>query len=131
MTTDRDPAGLVGRVADESLLVQDPAKLPAAVGPPEPIPPSATRGRLVGLGATLTGVTLIAGIALVALGGIEVIASGAGLLAVLAIVLGSVLVGTHWGWVHVAEATADAIENRRDAAIAARRRQWLETIEPY
>jgi hypothetical protein len=131
MTPEPDSAVLVDRVADQRLLVEDPAKLPAEVGRPEAIPSLAARGRIVGLGATLTGVTLISGIALTALGTIEAVSGGAGLLGILAIAIGAILVGTHWGWVHVAEATADAFERRRNAAVVARRQQWLQTIEPY
>jgi hypothetical protein len=131
MTSDRDSAALVNRVADEKLLAEDPANVPAAVGRPEVVPATTTRGRLVGVGATLTGVTLLAGIALVALGVIDAASGGIGLLSVVAIVLGALLAGTHWGWVHVAEATADAIESRRNAPVVARRRSWLHAIEPY
>lgn len=118
-------------VADETLLTADQASLPAAVGRPEAIPPSRTRARVVAIGATLTGVTLIAGVALIGLGVVEMLASGVGLLAVVALAIGVALTSTHWGWVHVAEATADSIEKRRTSEITARRRQWLATIKPY
>ena len=131
MPPDSNTDELVDCVADEGLLAEDLPNVPVAVGHPETIPPSRTRGRLVGVGATLTGVTLITGIALIALGAIEVLSSGVDLLAVCALVVGLVLTGTHWGWVHVAEATADAIERRRNSEILARRQQWLEAIEPY
>jgi hypothetical protein len=131
MASELDPDELVGCVADERLLADDAGNLPLAVGRPETIPPSRTRGRLVGVGATLTGVTLVGGIALILLGVIAAISGGVGAVAVVAGVIGIVLVATHWGWVHVAEATADAIEARRDHEIAARRRRWLQTIEPY
>jgi hypothetical protein len=122
---------LVDCIADERLLAEDLPNLPMAVGRPEMLPPSGIRGRLVGLGATLTGVTLIAGIALIALGAIHWLTSGVDLAGILALIVGVGLAGTHWGWVHVAEATADAIEGRRNAEVRARRQQWLETIEPY
>lgn len=131
MTPDAEADELVGRVADERLLGDDVAKLPVAVGRPEPIPPSRVRGRLVGVGATLTGVTLIVGVALVIFAAIELLSSGVHLLGIGALALGLGLAGTHWGWVHVAEATADAIEGRQTREITARRRSWLETIAPY
>ncbi|MBV9424978.1 MAG: hypothetical protein JOZ98_18860 [Solirubrobacterales bacterium] len=131
MASELDPAELVGSVADERLLDAEIANLPGSVGRPEGIPPSKTRGRLVGVGATLTGVTLIGGLALMLVGVIVAISGGIGVVAIVAIVLGLVLVATHWGWVHVAEATADAIEARRDSEITARRRSWLDLIEPY
>ena len=46
--------GLVGRIADERLLAEESASLPAGVGRPEVIPPSTVRGRLVGLGSGQT-----------------------------------------------------------------------------
>jgi hypothetical protein len=131
MTHGSNLAELVGRKADERLLAEDLASLPEAVGRPEAIPPSRTRGRLVGIGATLTGITLLGGIGLIVLGAVEVIASGFTVLAIAALALGIAFVGTHWGWVHVAEVTADSIESRRNSEIIARRRHWLATIQPY
>lgn len=131
MAQEANPAELVDRCADESLLAGDLGSLPTAVGRPETIPPSRTRGRLVGIGATLTGVTLIAGIALIAYGAVDALSGGLRLLNAGALALGLLLAGTHWGWVHVAEATADSIEGRRNNELLARRRQWLETIKPY
>jgi hypothetical protein len=131
MMESSDPVELLECTADEQLLAQDGANLPEAVGRPEAIPPSQARGRLVGIGATLTGVTLLLGVALIALGAIEAIASGFGLFDTGALVLGLILAGTHWGWVHVAEITANSLEGRRNSEIADRRRQWLETIKPY
>ena len=126
-----DPGAFVERVPDERLLVEELVELPEAVGRPKAIAPSRTRGRLVGVGATLTGLTLIAGCVLIVVGMVDAVASGLGLLAVGAIAVGFVLVGTHWGWVHVAEATADAIDSRRASEVLARRRQWLVTLRPY
>ncbi len=131
MSESSDPAQLVGRVADDRLLGDEVANLPAAVGHPESLPlPSRARGRLVGLGATLTGVTLILGIALVVAGVAEAI-SNAVALAIAAIAFGVFFVGTHWGWVHVAEATANSIERGRNRAVLERRGHWLSTIMPY
>jgi hypothetical protein len=131
MSETADPAELVGREPDERLLSVDLDKLPEAVGRPEVIPPSRARRRIVGTGATLTAASLVIGIVLIAFGAIEVISSGIDLTAVLALVLGAVLTATHWGWVHVAELTAQKVEGRTDAAIVDRRHQWLGTISPY
>jgi hypothetical protein len=131
MTHDPSAADLVDRKADERLLAGDAAALPADVGRPEPVPPSRTRARLVGAGATLTGVTLIVGGALIVLGVVEAVTGGGAALAIAALAAGVVLAATHWGWVHVAEATADAIEERRNAEAHAARRRWLDAIEPY
>jgi hypothetical protein len=127
-----DPAELVDCVPDERLLGEDLANLPAAVGRPEPLPrASPARKRIVAVGATLTGVTLIGGIGLAIAGLIAVVVSGLGVLALVALVLGLALASTHWGWVHVAEATADGIEHRRAGEAVDRQRQWLATIKPY
>jgi hypothetical protein len=130
MQQDFNPADLVDRVPDER-LAEEIVNLPAALGRPEAPAPSRTRGRLVGLGATLTGLTLIAGCLLIVVGLIDAVATGLGLPAVGAIALGFLLVATHWGWVHVAEATADAIDSRQAGEVLARRRQWLASIRPY
>ncbi len=131
MAADANAEELVGRVADDRLLDEDLANLPLTIGRPETLPASGMRGRLVGIGATLTGVTLISGIVLIVVGVIAALSSGFGLLGTIALALGVLLLSTHWGWVHVAEATADAIEARRNTEINGRRRQWLETIMPY
>jgi hypothetical protein len=131
MGADVDPERLVGLVADERLLSDDPALLPAGVGLPEPIPPVAARRRLVGVGATLTGVTLIGGVALAILGAVELLFNGGGALAAIALVVGLVLAATHWGWVHVAEVSANGIESRSNSGVIDRRRAWLEAIAPF
>jgi hypothetical protein len=131
MDPDVDPEQLLGLVADERLLSEDPAMLPAGVGLPAPIPPSAARRRLVAIGATLTAVTLIGGIALAILGAVELLFDGGGALAVVALVVGLVLAGTHWGWVHVAEVSSQGIERRSNAGIVDRRQAWLEAIAPF
>jgi hypothetical protein len=125
-----NPAELVGREPDERLLSKDVDKLPDAVGRPETPPPSRVRRRVVGAGAALTGVSLVLGVLLVLLGVIDAL-SGIDAAAVLAVIVGAVLIATHWGWVHVAEITANSIEGRANADVLARQRQWLAEIEPY
>ena len=131
MTETPDPVDLVGREPDERLLSEDLDKLPEAVGRPEIAPPSRARRRIVGAGATLTGVSLVLGVLLVLLGVADGVVSGIGVASVLAFVVGTVLIATHWGWVHVAEITANSIEGRANADVLARQRQWLSGIEPY
>lgn len=125
------PSELVGCTADRSLLSLEGSQLPEAVGRPEAIPTTRVRSRLVGFGAALTAISLVVGIALMLVGAIELVSGGAGVLDVGALALGAALAATHWGWVHVAEATADAIEQRRNVDVLNRRSQWLEAIEPY
>jgi hypothetical protein len=131
MTPESDLVELLGSTADEHLLSAEGATLPHDVGRPEAIPPS-SRGRrgIVGAGATLTGVTMVGGIVLFALGAIDALADGS-VVARGLMVVGVVLVGTHWGWVHVAELTANSLEARRGRAIEDRNRHWLATIKPY
>lgn len=131
MAETSNPVELVGREPDERLLSQDLDKLPAAVGRPEIAPPSRSRRRIVGAGATLTGVSLVLGVVLVLVGVVDGIAGGIDVASVLAFVVGVVLIATHWGWVHVAEITANSIEGRANADVLARQRQWLSGIEPY
>jgi hypothetical protein len=131
MPQDLEPAELVGRTAAQELLAQDLDNVPPAIGRPESIPPpSRARNRVVALGATMTGVTLVLGILLVVVGGIETLSNGSAL-AIIALALGLVFVGTHWGWVHVAEITGNGIERRHNGALLDRRTLWLERIEPY
>lgn len=125
------PLDLLGRQADERLLGEDLRQLPATVSdPPQPLPESPARRQVVRLGATMTGVTLVGGLALALLGLIELIADG-GLVWLVVLVIGIVLTVTHWGWVHVAELTGNRIEGSRYAALDQRRQDWLSEIEPY
>jgi hypothetical protein len=131
MSSEADPLALLGLRADEQLLGADSEHLPAAVGdPPEPLPESPARRRVVRLGASMTGVTLIGGVAMALVGLIELIANGS-LVWLVMLVLGLLLAATHWGWVHVAELTGNTIEARRNASVAELQRHWLEQIEPY
>lgn len=131
MTERPTAAEFVGSEPDERLLAEDLDKLPAAVGRPETIVSSRARGRIVGTGATLTAVSLVIGVLLVALGVVDAISSGIDAGALLALVVGGVLIATHWGWVHVAEITANSVEGHSNAEVIERRRQWLTGIEPY
>jgi hypothetical protein len=131
MSSEVNPLDLLGREPDVRMLGIDLGQLPATAGqPPEPLPESRARRQVVRLGATMTGVTLIGGAALAIAGLIEVIANGSAVWLV-ALVLGLILVATHWGWVHVAELTGNTIEARRNAALEQRQQRWLAELEPY
>ena len=125
------PADLVGREPDPRLLSEDLSNLPEVVGRPETFVPSHARGRIVGTGATLTAASLIVGCLLVLLGLIDAVSSGFNGLSIAITVVGAALVVTHWGWVHVAEITANSIEGRGNAVVEDHRHQWLATIQPY
>ncbi len=131
MTEISDPAEFVGSEPDERLLTEDLDKLPSALGRPEAVVPSRARGRIVGAGATLTAVSLVAGVILMLLGVIDAVSSGFDAAGVLALVIGALLIATHWGWVHVAEITANSVEGHSNAEVIERRREWLASIEPY
>lgn len=131
MSQEPDPADLVGRTADADLLADEGQSLPESMGRPPTIPLTRSGSAIVAVGATLTGATLIGGI-IVALGGIiDAITSGFGVVAWIALILGVVMVSTHWGWVHVAEFSANAIHSRRNSEIDEQRFRWLRTLEPY
>ncbi|HLI31656.1 MAG TPA: hypothetical protein VKU89_02790 [Solirubrobacteraceae bacterium] len=121
---------LLGRIADDSLLEGGEDLLPSDVGFPEPLVPSRARGRLVALGVALTATSLLAGVALIAIGAVELIGGGSAL-GIGALASGALLVATHWGWVHVAEVGSDALEQRAGRSLRARRERWLQDIEPY
>jgi hypothetical protein len=131
MGAEVDPLDLLGREPDERLLGEDLAQLPVSAGqPPQELPESPARRRVVRAGATMTGATLIGGLALSLLGLVEGLSAG-GLAWWLVFVIGIVLVTTHWGWVHVAELTGNRIEAGRSASWRGARQQWLRGVEPY
>ena len=131
MESEPDPIDLLGREADEGLLGAEARQLPASVGHPEALPPpSPARRRVVALGATLTGVSLVLGIALIGVG-IGELVSDAAVLGIALLVVGVLLIATHWGWVHVAELAGNAIQGHRDETVLTRRRAWLSQLEPY
>lgn len=130
MSSDVELAQLVGRRADQRLLGEELSQLPESVGRPVEIPPDSARARIVGVGATMTGIALFGGILLAAVGLIAEVSDGGPLPTVL-LVLGVVLALTHWGWVHVAEITANSVESRHQRALTMSRENWLAAIEPY
>jgi hypothetical protein len=121
---------LIGLEADERLLGTAPDRLPVSLGHPASLPVSAARGRIVGVGVTLTGVTLVGGAAL-AIYGLIALPSGGGVVPVVALVLGLLLAGTHWGWVHVAEATAVGLDRRASVPAVDQRQRWLRAVAPF
>jgi hypothetical protein len=122
---------LIGLVADDGLLSQDPGSLPVAVGRPRAIPSRASRGRIVGVGVTLTTITLLGGALLAIVGAAELLFADGGAAAIVALVLGLLLASTHWGWAHVAEVTAEGLDRRGNAGIIDERQEWLRGIAPF
>lgn len=131
MATPSDITELVGYVADPRLLDTDPALLPAGLGRPAPLPASRARGPVVAGGVVMTGLTLLGGVALIAIALVSAFSDGADLADGILLALGFLLVGTHWGWVHVAEMSATTIDSRRARDVVEARQDWLRSIAPY
>jgi hypothetical protein len=87
--------------------------------------------RLVAAGSLLTGVTLIGGVAMILYGGGQFLFYGGGAFDAVLVVIGILLAGRQWGWVHVAEYVGLTIDERQQRASDARRREWLASIQPY
>jgi hypothetical protein len=126
-----DMLSFLGVPADERLLDQDLVQLPDSEQYREPAISSRAHERLVAAGSLLTGTTQVGGAMLALFGGGELLLGDGGVLDVVLAVVGAVLVGTHWGWVHVAEYVGLTIDDRGERATDARRRERLAQIEPY
>ncbi|HLY50620.1 MAG TPA: hypothetical protein VKR21_15625 [Solirubrobacteraceae bacterium] len=130
MSPEIEAIELVAFAPDERLLGDDLGQLPPSLGRPAQLPASRVRGPVVGLGATLTGVTLVLGVALVVFGVVEAILESP-VVGLVSVLVGVLLAGTHWGWVHVAELSANRLALRGAESFEERRRQWLAGITPY
>jgi hypothetical protein len=115
----------LGVAADRRLLEEDLVNLPDAEQHHEPAISTHKHDRLVAAGSLLTAVTLIGGVAVALYGGGQVLFNGGGALDVVIAVIGILLAGTHWGWVHVAEYIGLTIDERQQRAADERRRDWL------
>ena len=131
MSGDEELLKLIGRAPDPALLDDQVGRLPDDVGRPAPIPEDRSHERIVGIGAALTGISLIGGSVLAVAGAAIAISDGGGALGVFALILGVLLVATHWGWVHFAEIGATRLDTRRLGELTAGREAWLERVEPY
>ena len=121
----------LGVPADERLLDEDRLNLPDAEQHQQSAISTHKHDRLVAAGSALTGVTLVGGAALVLYGGWQLLFNGGGAFAAVLAAIGILLVGTHWGWVHVAEYVGLTMDEHQQRAIDARGRDWLAGIEPY
>jgi hypothetical protein len=122
---------LLGVAADSRLLDQDRFNLPAAEQSLEPPTLEHEHDRIVHVGSTLTGVSLLAGIFLLLYGGSQLLFNAGGVADLVLAVLGVLLAATHWGWVHVAEYVRLIIDERLERSAEERRRDWLSSIQPY
>jgi hypothetical protein len=121
----------LGVPADRELLDPGRDALPQAERFREPAISTHEHDRLVAAGSALTGITLVAGAAMALYFGWRVLFESHGAIDVLFALVGIVLAGTHWGWVHVAEYAGLGIDERRERALEHRRRDWLASVAPY
>jgi len=121
----------LGVAADRRLLGEDLLNLPDAEQHHESAVSTHRHDRLVAAGSLLTGVTLIGGAAMVLYGGWQLLFNGGGAIDAVLAVIGMLLAGTHWGWVHVAEYVGLTIDEHQQRSTDARRREWLAGIQPY
>jgi len=121
----------LGVAADRRLLGEDLLNLPDAEQHHESAVSTHRHDRLVAAGSLLTGVTLIGGAVMVLYGGWQLLFNGGGAIDAVLAVIGMLLAGTHWGWVHVAEYVGLTIDEHQQRSTDARRREWLAGIQPY
>lgn len=122
----------LGVAPDRRLLAEDLFNLPDGERRHAPLArPTHTHDRLVAAGALLTGATLIAGVAMLLFGGWRLLFENGGAAAAILAVAGLVLVGTHWGWVHVAEYVGLSIDEHERRVSDQSSQEWLATIQPY
>jgi hypothetical protein len=127
----RDMLAFLGVEADQRLLEDGQINLPEAERRPEPVLSTHEHDRLVAAGSLLTAITLVGGVAMVLYGGLQLLLGGGGALDAVLALIGVILAGTHWGWVHVAEYVGLTVDERRQRANDELRQEWLAAIEPY
>ena len=127
----QDMVTFLGVPADERLLGEDLADMPGAERYREPPISTHKHDRLVAAGSVMTAATLIGGAAMLLYGAWRIFFHSGGALEVAIAAIGLLLVVTHWGWVHVAEYVGLTIDGHQERALGERRRQWLESVEPY
>jgi hypothetical protein len=121
----------LGVPADRSLLGANLDGLPDTESRPVLVVKTEKHDRLVAAGSVMTAVTLLGGAALGIYGVEQLLFGAGGALAVVLAVVGLLLIGTHWGWVHVAEYIGLGIDQRQERANAATADTWLRTVSPY
>ena len=117
--------------ADRAVLGLGLEGLPDSGPPPVPVALTGTHSRLVAAGTVMTAVTLIGGGALAIYGIEQLLFSAGGAAAAAMAVIGLLLAGTHWGWVHVAEYFGLGIDQRQERTNRERADAWLATVSPY
>src|ERR1044072_7342687 len=126
----QDMVAFLGAVPDRRLLDEDLKNLPATEQRHEPEIVSHGHNRLVAAGSFLAGASLIGGALLTLYALWRLVFHSGGALDIALVVLGVVLVATHWGWVHVAEYVGITLDDRETRALSRRAGGWLAGIEP-
>jgi hypothetical protein len=121
----------LGVPADKRLLEEDRFNLPEAEQYQASAISTHKHDRLVAAGSAATGITLVGGAALTLYGGWQLLFNGGGAFNAVLAVIGILLVGTHWGWVHVAEYVGLTIDGHQQRVIDTREHDWLASIQPY
>ena len=121
----------LGVPADRGVLRLGLEGLPDSAPPPAPVAMTGTHSRLVVAGSLMTAVTLIGGGALAIYGIEQLLVSAGGAAAAVMAVIGLLLAGTHWGWVHVAEYLGLGLDQRQERINRERADAWLATVSPY
>jgi hypothetical protein len=127
---DQGMVTFLGVRPDHSLLEADLGALPDAQRRPLPAISTHKHDRLVAAGSAMTAGTLVGGAAVALYGGVQLLGGG-GALDVLLLVIGVLLLATHWGWVHVAEYVGVTIDQRQERADDELMQAWLSTLQPY
>jgi hypothetical protein len=127
----QDMLVFLGLPADARLLDADLANLPEAEQRREPAISSATHNRLVAAGSFMTGATLLGGSALALYAAWRLLFQSGGVFDVVLLLIGLLLAGTHWGWVHVAEYAGLTLDEHEAKGVRERQREWLADLQPY
>ncbi len=127
----RGMLAFLGVPADNRLLDDDLGNLPDAEQYRDLVVSNRGHERLVTAGSVLTGVSLIGGAAMLLYGGWELLFESGGAFDVVLAAIGILLIGTHWGWVHVAEYVGLTLDDRQRRQSDQRSQEWLATIQPY
>jgi hypothetical protein len=127
----QDMVAFLGAAPDRRLLDEDLDSLPAAEQRHEPEPVSHGHNRLVAAGSFMTGASLIGGALLTLYALWRLVFHSGGAVDIALIVVGVLLVATHWGWVHVAEYVGITLDEHETRALTRRAGEWLGSIEPY